>query len=134
MTHISHTQRLPQTGGSLTVLNPHARGLLLVYSVHRCVLPADAATSALPIAYSERKVHHVPRGIFNPQLLSMNFREDPTGEVPSISLLLGCWVNKVCCGQPLGNTTQSAGGASRSGGVLPGASGTASCVPSPGGL
>jgi hypothetical protein len=36
-----------------------ARGLLLVYSVHRCVLPADAATSALPIDYSERKVHHV---------------------------------------------------------------------------
>jgi hypothetical protein len=32
---------------------PFAGGFILVYAVHRCILPADVAPSVLPLDYSE---------------------------------------------------------------------------------
>jgi hypothetical protein len=45
-------------------------GLILVYPVHRCTLPAGVGASAFSGRSLEGNVHHVSQRILDPQLLS----------------------------------------------------------------
>jgi hypothetical protein len=52
--------------------------LILMYPVHRCILPADVTNVGFPIRLLEGKVHHVPQEIPNPQLRESE-RRRPAG-------------------------------------------------------